>query len=152
MRNTDILPGFQAHICPRCGASYILFKKGALCPNCKFQENIESHSHFNFVTNLLDLMKIHKRRYNRYMPNVWFVESVCDEISQTCFYVFDRLELEDGPDPVHKIKKILDDMDWKGKAYLKIHAREIIAELYKRYLAKKPKHSLFSKIRSMLVL
>lgn len=152
MKNTEILPVFQAHICSRCGANYILFKKGTLCPNCKFQEPISSHSHFGFVENLLNVMKIHKRKYNRYTPNVWFVESVCDEVTQTCFHVFDRLENEDGPDPIQKIKKILDEMNWNGKVYLKIHVREIIAELYKRYLERKPKHSFFSKIRSLLVL
>lgn len=150
MSNAEILALFQAHICPRCGTSYILFKKGALCPNCQFEDKVENHSHFNFVRNLLNLMKIHKRRYDRYTPDVWFVDTVCDDVSKVCFTVFDRLEREDGDDHELKIKKILDEMDWKNRMYLKVHVREIVKELYKKYLEKKPRHSFFSKIKSLL--
>lgn len=146
------LPIFQPHICSRCDIQYILFKKGAVCPNCKLLENIDSHTNFKFVKNLLDIMRIHKRRHGQYTPNVWFVESVCDEMSQICFHVFDRLERQNAISPVNKIKKILDEIDWRGKLYLKIHSREIVAELYKRYLEKKPRHSFLSKIKSVFAM
>lgn len=151
MPNNQVLPAFKAHGCTRCNASYILFKKGALCPNCRNQDHVQTHEHYMFIPALLRVMQSHKRKYNRYSPDVWFVDSVCDEISKICFHIFDRLEAEDGNDHGDRIKKILDEVNWRKRGHLKIHSREIIAELHKQYLANKPRHSVFSRVRSVLV-
>ncbi|MFM2357465.1 MAG: hypothetical protein RJA61_202 [Candidatus Parcubacteria bacterium] len=150
MTNGGKIAEFKPHLCTRCGNSHVFFKQKTLCPNCKLEQVEESHIHFEFIPTLLELMKRHKRAYNRYTPSVWFMKTVFDEVARVCFQVFDRLEEENHIDEKVRIKKILDEMNWRKKGYLKIHSREIIAELYKGYAAKKPRHSVVSKLRFAL--
>jgi len=150
MSNTGVLSTFKPHTCTRCGVLHIVFKVNAPCPNCKLESSLNNHEHFKFTQALLVTMKKHKRKYGRYTPHVWFIENVSDSVSRVCFEVFDRLEKDKDGDHKLQIKKILDEMNWRKKGHLKIHVREIISELYKKYIQKKPQHTFFSRIKTLV--
>ena len=150
MSNQGKIASFEPHPCSRCGTLHILFKQKTLCPNCKLEQVEESHIHLSFIPALLETMKRHKRTYNSYTPHVWFIANVFDDVARVCFYIFDKLEDGDDVSVKFQIKKMLDEMNWRKQGHVKIHSREILGELYKKYKENKPKHSIVSKLRFAL--
>jgi len=137
------------HYCERCNVSYILFSREVKCPNCQHSTAVLTHEHYTFIPETLKIMQENKRQFNKYAPDVFTITSLADYLRRHCLVIFDKLELQNPDNHSHFLDRAMGKLDWHDNLYLKIHFRDIIAELHKHYTYKKPKHSLKSGFKSL---
>ena len=114
------------HNCGECGAHYIPFDKGIVCPKCGLDES----ETFDYIPQAVESMKLNKLD-GKYMPGAWWVGSLGDHVLKIMFNLFDEFELEKNKDFTTFSRNYLSQFEWGDQAYLEEHVLEISIRIHK---------------------
>ncbi|HAM36734.1 MAG TPA: hypothetical protein DEB40_01500 [Elusimicrobia bacterium] len=112
--------GYQ---CLGCGAFYLPFAPGVLCPKC----GKTGDQTIDFVPQAAQSLRFNLQSYGSYWPAAWYVGSLGDHVLKLLFMVFEGFRKSGYAEERFEayLEERLSAMDWAEQSYLKDHVRVI---------------------------
>lgn len=131
-------PYIHDYTCPSCNSAYIPYEEDFPCPFC----GAESTKHFNFITEIVNNLLIHKKEFGHFEPAQRTIRSTNDEVQDVVFHLLDYIEseLQEHPssDRETQANKLMDEVfKDRGKKYVE-YLKGVILTAYKLYKTNPP--------------
>lgn len=117
---------FDTHQCAQCEAFFLPFEQGLPCPRC----GSPATEFYDFLTDAIAGLTIHKRQYGRFSPGAFFVGGLAEHVF---LLLCNALDAIDGAvDFQDAMRRHLDSCDWGDQAYLRSHVYDIALRIDKK--------------------
>jgi len=119
----------ETHKCSKCAAFFLPFERSLPCPQC----GTPSTEFYDFVSEAVTGLEIHKREYGEYTAGAYFVSGLPEHIFLLLCNAFDVI---DGhPDFLTALREHLDGSDWGDQRYMSSHVYDIAVRVKERLAA-----------------